>query len=205
MSKYGWTSGKGLGAAESGMTTALSVSRPSSTTPKLSRAQKKKQKHFGLEVAEAPQGGAAVGMAARNNVVDSSRQGRAQEREKEMGGEPSRVVLLENICGADEVDDELPGEIAEEANKLGVVERCAVVVVPVEEDEAAGGDREEVRVFLVMSGFVLSSSDHLNQSLRTDSLVNLVIGSRERTTLCEVSKGDSLAVGPCERGERSRR
>ncbi|GAA5831102.1 hypothetical protein JCM3766R1_006236 [Sporobolomyces carnicolor] len=152
MSKYGWTSGKGLGAAESGMTTALSVSRPSSTTPKLSRAQKKKQKHFGLEVAEAPQGGAAVGMAARNNVVDSSRQGRAQEREKEMGGEPSRVVLLENICGADEVDDELPGEIAEEANKLGVVERCAVVVVPVEEDEAAGGDREEVRVFLVMSG-----------------------------------------------------
>jgi splicing factor 45 len=91
-------------------------------------------------------------MAARNNVVDSSRSGRAEERNKEMGGEPSKVVLLENICGPQEVDDELPGEIAEEANKLGVVERCAVVIVPLEEEQEGEGEREEVRVFLVMSG-----------------------------------------------------
>ncbi|GAA5948564.1 hypothetical protein JCM3765_004927 [Sporobolomyces pararoseus] len=150
MSKYGWTSGKGLGASESGITAALSVTRPSSSTPKLSRAQKKKQKHFGIAT---PQEEGPKGMAARNNDVDSSRTGRAEERNKEMGGEPSRVVLLENICGPHEVDDELPGEIAEEANKLGVVERCAVVVVPLEDDEeGAGGEREEVRVFLVMSG-----------------------------------------------------
>ncbi|GAA5903753.1 uncharacterized protein JCM6883_005103 [Sporobolomyces salmoneus] len=151
MSKYGWTSGKGLGASESGMTTALSVSRPSPSAPKLSRAQKKKQKHFGIEGTQevASKGG----MAAKNNVIDSSRTGRAEERNKEMGGEPSRVVLLENICGPNEVDDELPGEIAEEANKLGVVERCAVVIVPFEEEEVGeAGEREEVRVFLVMSG-----------------------------------------------------
>ncbi|GAA5976992.1 hypothetical protein JCM5350_007519 [Sporobolomyces pararoseus] len=148
MSKYGWTSGKGLGASESGITAALSVTRPSSSTPKLSRAQKKKQKHFGIATPQQEEG--PKGMAARNNVVDSSRTGRAEERNKEMGGEPSRVVLLENICGPREVDDELPGEIAEEANKLGVVERCAVVIVPLEDDEEGAG--EEVRVFLVMSG-----------------------------------------------------
>ncbi|GAA5935861.1 uncharacterized protein JCM15063_001828 [Sporobolomyces koalae] len=143
MSKYGWSSGKGLGANESGMTTALSVSRPSPTGPKLSRAQKKKHKHFGIPVEPPP---TRVGMAGRNNVVDSSRGTRNEDQVKEMGGQPSRVVVLENLCGPIEVDDDLPGEIAEEANKLGVVERCAVVVVPFEDDE------DEVRVFLVMSG-----------------------------------------------------
>jgi len=80
-------------------------------------------------------------------VVDSSRGEREKERAQEMG-ETSRVVVLENLCAVDEVDDDLPGEIAEEANKVGVVERCAVVVVPGEEE----GDADEVRVFLVMSG-----------------------------------------------------
>jgi len=87
-------------------------------------------------------------MRSRNNVVDSSRGEREKEREKEMGGEASRVVCLENLCAVEEVDDDLPGEIAEEANKVGVVERCAVVVVPGEEE----GDADEVKVFLVMSG-----------------------------------------------------
>ncbi|GAA6007805.1 hypothetical protein JCM11491_003970 [Sporobolomyces phaffii] len=154
MSKYGWSSGKGLGASESGMTTALSVTRPAAAAPKLSRALRKKQKHFGTAAASAEP---VVGMASRNTVVDASRAGRADERTREMGGDPSRVVLLENVCGPHEVDDDLPGEIADEANKLGVVERCAVVVVPLDDDDVADGgadpgEREEVRVFLVMSG-----------------------------------------------------
>lgn len=142
MSKYGWSSGKGLGASESGIKTALSVSRPPASSVKLSRAQKKKNKHFGI-TTEPEKGG----MRSRNTVVDSSRGEREKERAQEMG-ETSRVVVLENLCAVDEVDDDLPGEIAEEANKVGVVERCAVVVVPGEEE----GDADEVRVFLVMSG-----------------------------------------------------
>ncbi|GAA5868421.1 hypothetical protein JCM1840_006989 [Sporobolomyces johnsonii] len=141
MSKYGWESGKGLGAAESGITTALSVSRASAVASSSSKKNKKKT------AADQPPAPAPTGMASRSVVVDSSRSTRLAEQAAQMGGEASRVVLLTNLCGADEVDDDLPGEIAEEANKIGVVERCFVYVVPGETR-----DEEAVRVFLVMSG-----------------------------------------------------
>ncbi|CEQ41883.1 SPOSA6832_03620 [Sporobolomyces salmonicolor] len=141
MSKYGWESGKGLGAAESGMTTALSVSRAPAVTASSSKKKVKKKD------ADPPPPAAPTGMASRSVVVDSSRSTRLAEQAAQMGGEASRVVLLTNLCGANEVDEDLPGEIAEEANKIGVVERCFVYIVPGETR-----DEEAVRVFLVMSG-----------------------------------------------------
>ncbi|GAA5930638.1 hypothetical protein JCM1841_006824 [Sporobolomyces salmonicolor] len=141
MSKYGWESGKGLGAAESGMTTALSVSRAPAVTASSSKKKVKKKD------ADPPPAAAPTGMASRSVVVDSSRSTRLAEQAAQMGGEASRVVLLTNLCGANEVDEDLPGEIAEEANKIGVVERCFVYIVPGETR-----DEEAVRVFLVMSG-----------------------------------------------------
>ena len=57
------------------------------------------------------------------------------------------------MCGLDDVDDDLGGEVAEEANKFGVVERCFVYLVP-----GSTQDDECVRIFLVMSGCVLSLS-----------------------------------------------
>ena len=141
MSRFGWEEGKGLGAQESGMTSALAVQR----TPAAAAGGSKKQKKKEAEQAPPP----PQGMASRSVVVDSSREQRLAEQRAQMGGDASRVVLLTNLCARDEVDDDLPGEVAEEANKIGVVERCFVYLVPGEtrEDEA-------VRIFLVMSGWV---------------------------------------------------
>ncbi|GJN87341.1 hypothetical protein Rhopal_000290-T1 [Rhodotorula paludigena] len=138
MSKYGWEEGKGLGAGESGMTSALSVQRAAPTGSSSKKAKKKQE-----DSATQP----TAGMAGRSVVIDASREQRIEEQKAQMGGDASRVVLLTNLCGADEVDDDLPGEVAEEANKIGVVERCFVYVVPGETR-----DDEAVRIFLVMSG-----------------------------------------------------
>ena len=136
MAKFGWEEGKGLGASESGMTTALSVAKPTAAS---SKKVKRKQ-----EESEQP---ASTGMAAkRAAIVDSTRESRIASQNSELG-EPSRVVLLTNLSGLDDLDDELGNEVAEEANKFGVVERCFVYQVPGE-----ARDDEAVRIFLVMSG-----------------------------------------------------
>lgn len=84
MSKFGWTEGKGLGADESGMTSALSVARAKSA-----------KKGKGKTDADAPP--APVGMAAaakgRATIVDQSRESRIASQTAQVG-EPSRVVLL---------------------------------------------------------------------------------------------------------------
>lgn len=143
MSKFGWTQGKGLGASEDGMSTALSVAR---AAPALSKKAAAKAKAAGVAPPAAePQSHGMAGSRAK--VVDSTREARLAKEREERGGDPSRVVLLTNLCGREEVDDDLGGEVAEEANKFGVVERCFVYPVPGEER-----DDEAVRIFLVMSG-----------------------------------------------------
>lgn len=121
------------------MTAALSVQSASSGQP----SKKALARHKAAGTAPPPP---PTGLAGRATVIDSSR----AERERaqiDKHGEPSRVVVLTNMVGPAEVDDDLGGEVAEEANRFGVVERCFVHVVPGErrEDEA-------VRIFLVMSG-----------------------------------------------------
>ncbi|GAA5967035.1 hypothetical protein JCM11641_000420 [Rhodosporidiobolus odoratus] len=139
MSKYGWEAGKGLGASESGITSALSAHKAPTGPSKKALAKAKK-------AGEAPPPPAPTGMSGRNTVVDKSRDQRLKEEKERMGGEASRVVLLTNLCAREEVDDDLPGEVAEEAGKFGVVERCAVKIVP------GAPEEEGVRIFLVMSG-----------------------------------------------------
>ncbi len=140
MSRFGWEEGKGLGAQESGMTSALAVQR----TPAAAAGSKKQKKKKDAEQQAPPP---PQGMASRSVVVDSSREQPLAEQRAQWGGDARGVVLLTNLGGRAEVDDDLPGEVAEEANKIGVVERCFVYLVPGETRED-----EQVRIFLVMSG-----------------------------------------------------
>lgn len=134
MASYGWKEGQGLGASESGRLDALSVA------PTLSKKYKGKGPKKDESVVE-------TGMAkGRSAIIDSSRESRLAD-EAAKYGTASRVVLLTNLCAADEVDDDLGGEVAGEANKFGVVERAMVYLVPGETRVEEG-----VRIFLVMSG-----------------------------------------------------
>lgn len=185
MSKFGWEEGKGLGASESGITAALSVQRHPAASASSSKKTKKKK-----EQEAAP---AQTGMAGRSVVVDASRDQRIAEQKAQMGGDASRVVMLTNLCGRDEVDDDLPGEVAEEANKIGVVERCFVYVVPGETR-----DDEAVRIFLVMSGYV-----RLRSAVALDLADERRGGAawRGATTPFVTLTGASSAVEPFVRGK----
>merc|ERR1712083_657993 len=57
-------------------------------------------------------------------------------------GEPTKVVLLMNLVGSGEVDDDLHDEIVEEASKYGKLVKCTIKEVKDVPDEQA------VRIFL---------------------------------------------------------
>jgi splicing factor 45 len=136
MASYGWKEGQGLGADASGRLDALSVARPLS-----SKNYKGKKKDEMIDTS------VVTGMAkGRSAIIDSSRESRLAD-EAQRYGSASRVVVLTNLCAANEVDDDLGGEVAGEANKFGVVERAMVYLVP-----GDVRDEEAVRIFLVMSG-----------------------------------------------------
>ncbi|KAM0788247.1 hypothetical protein ACM66B_001398 [Microbotryomycetes sp. NB124-2] len=139
MAKFGWEQGKGLGANEAGITSALAVSR---ANPPPNPNSKKGKKAAAQQGEPVPTGISTKGAT----IIDAGREARIASQRAEFG-EPSRVVLLTNLCGLGDVDDDLGSEVAEEANKFGVVERCMVWPVPGETR-----DDEAVRVFLVMSG-----------------------------------------------------
>merc|ERR1719356_210791 len=57
-------------------------------------------------------------------------------------GPPTRVILLNNLVGAGEVDEDLEEETAEEAGKYGKLKKCTI-------KEISGvPDDEAVRIFL---------------------------------------------------------
>ncbi|KAG0140527.1 hypothetical protein CROQUDRAFT_718591 [Cronartium quercuum f. sp. fusiforme G11] len=143
MDKYGWKEGQGLGASESGRTTILTVSAPLAQTGKKGK-QKQQQEEIGPGVMPTT----AIGKG-RGVVIDEAKAQRDRE-EKERYGEPTRVVYLTNVVAVEEIDDELSNEIAEEAGKHGIVERCFVRVVQRPVDDPT----ECVRVFIIFSGLV---------------------------------------------------
>ena len=110
MAKYGWKKGQGvrlianthfghdadlilqLGATESGILNPLTVSQAAGTSGKK---------------VEAP-----TGFGNRGNIVSDIKDSRAKE-DKEKYGEPSRIIMLRNMVGRNDVDEELPTEIGE--------------------------------------------------------------------------------------------
>ncbi|KAK4347421.1 hypothetical protein RND71_033760 [Anisodus tanguticus] len=119
MAKMGWKEGQGLGKLEQGITTPLMA--------------KKTDKRGGVIVAsEAKQ-----------------QQQQQQPPEKKVKSvsfnmPPTRVVLLRNMVGPGEVDDDLEGEVAEECTKFGTVTRVLIFEIT----EANFPHEEAVRIFV---------------------------------------------------------
>ncbi|CAL1527159.1 unnamed protein product [Lymnaea stagnalis] len=122
MAKYGYKEGQGLGKSEQGMSTALYVEKTSKRGGKIIHEKDipkgNKQKLIFLSFTEPP--------PSNTNLLKN----------------PSKVILLQNMVGPGEVDEELEPETAEECTKYGKVNKCVIFEIP----EAC--DEECVRIFI---------------------------------------------------------
>uniref|UniRef100_A0A8P4GAH6 Splicing factor 45 n=1 Tax=Dicentrarchus labrax TaxID=13489 RepID=A0A8P4GAH6_DICLA len=116
MQKYGFKEGQGLGKHEQGLSTALSVEKTSKRGGKI-----------------------IIGDAAEK--PDSSKKSEANPL-TEILKNPTKVVLLRNMVGPGEVDEDLEGETKEECEKYGKVVKCVIFEI------AEVPDDEAVRIFL---------------------------------------------------------
>ncbi|KAK6174810.1 hypothetical protein SNE40_013387 [Patella caerulea] len=113
MAKYGYKEGQGLGKKEQGMSTALYVEKTSKRGGKI------------IHEKDIPKD-APKDLAPNTNLLRN----------------PSKVILLRNMVGPGEVDEDLEPETAEECTKYGKVVKCVIYEMQGAEDE------EAVRIFV---------------------------------------------------------
>jgi len=120
LKKMGWKEGTGLGKDGQGMATPLVMKKTDQRTGTVVEGAKRE-----APVAQPPgQPDAKQPKAATSNRP------------------PTRILLLNNLVGAGEVDEDLEGETAEEAGKYGKLVKCAI-------KEVKGvPDQQAVRIFL---------------------------------------------------------
>uniref|UniRef100_A0A0R0E5T2 G-patch domain-containing protein n=1 Tax=Glycine max TaxID=3847 RepID=A0A0R0E5T2_SOYBN len=115
MAKMGWKEGQGLGKQEQGITTPLMA--------------KKTDRRAGVIVN-----------ASDNNNSSSSK----KVKSVNFNGVPTRVLLLRNMVGPGEVDDELEDEVGSECAKYGTVTRVLIFEIT----EPNFPVHEAVRIFV---------------------------------------------------------
>uniref|UniRef100_A0A8C6PJV1 Splicing factor 45 n=1 Tax=Nothobranchius furzeri TaxID=105023 RepID=A0A8C6PJV1_NOTFU len=125
MQKYGFKEGQGLGKHEQGLSTALSVEKTSKRGGK-------------IIVGDAAEKRKSQIRDANPKSPDSSDANPLTEILKN----PTKVVLLRNMVGRGEVDEDLEGETKEECEKYGKVVKCVIFEI------AEVLDDEAVRIFL---------------------------------------------------------
>ena len=118
MSKYGWQEGQGLGKASQGISTALSVEKTSIKGGKIVNVAAEREQQLEEEKKK---------VKSLTNIIKN----------------PTKVILLENMVGPGEVDNDLQPEVIEECAKYGEVRNCLVYEIP----EGALDD-EAVRIFV---------------------------------------------------------
>ncbi|XP_064398230.1 splicing factor 45-like isoform X2 [Halichondria panicea] len=119
MSKYGWEEGQGLGKSSQGISTALTVEKTSK------------------------RGGKIVNTAAEQEL-QAEEEKKKEQSMVELLKNPTKVVLLQNMVGPGDVDEDLEPEVAEECAKYGEVERCLIFEIR----EGDISEEEAVRIFV---------------------------------------------------------
>lgn len=126
MTRMGYNKGSGLGRDEQGISRALEVEKTS--------------KHGGKIISEHDQFVAPV----LPSVPTPSKIDETPETITEIMKNPTKVILLRNMVGPGEVDDDLEPEVKEECSKYGEVSGSVIVELP--------GDKispeEAVRIFV---------------------------------------------------------
>ncbi|XP_057653012.1 splicing factor 45 [Diorhabda carinulata] len=119
MARYGFKEGQGLGRMEQGMSSALQVEKTSKRGGRIIHEK---------EIMPPPPPIEPAGV---------------QPTITEIMKNPSKVVLLKNMVGPGEVDDDLEPEVKDECNtKYGPVASCIIHEIPHEDPE------EAVRIFV---------------------------------------------------------
>lgn len=121
LKKMGWKEGSGLGKEGQGMATPLILKKTDVVAGQIVEGTKRE--------APTPQ---ATGQPDAKQPKAAAGFNRP----------PTRVLLLSNLVGAGEVDEDLEGETAEEAGKYGKLVRCAIKEIQGVPDDQA------VRIFL---------------------------------------------------------
>ncbi|KAM9467986.1 splicing factor 45 [Clarias gariepinus] len=133
MQKYGFREGQGLGKHEQGLSTALSVEKTSKRGGKIIIGDSTEKAGASSQSAADIPGFIAGATDAKKNDVNPL---------TEILKCPTKVVLLRNMVGRGEVDEDLEAETKEECEKYGKVIKCVIFEIAVVPDD------EAVRIFL---------------------------------------------------------
>ncbi|XP_064198698.1 splicing factor 45 isoform X2 [Anguilla rostrata] len=138
MQKYGFREGQGLGKHEQGLSTALSVEKTSKRGGKIIVGDVV-DKTTGSSQTVSPAG--EMPSWSSGATADATKKSDANPL-TEILKCPTKVVLLRNMVGRGEVDEDLEAETKEECEKYGKVIKCVIF-------EISGViDEEAVRIFL---------------------------------------------------------